>query len=224
MFLPHTDVYPVYSSRFKSIGFRKHFLCMKTSQAFSNKCIRHTQGLCQNSKIVAAKVIRMRMENIAYLLKLDPSIKIVHYFRDPRGTLLSRSGGVRKKVHYMTDSAKSLCSQMMQDIYVRKQLEKIYPHNFYVLKYEDLAKEPHDYTKRLYKYFNLKVPDMVNNWIWNNTHSGGKSKETKDFLGTSRINSTATAYAWKEKLPPLVISNISQTCHNFLLEMRYIHQ
>ena len=196
----------------------KHNLCVKKSKIASAKCQPALRNKCISSSIVATKVIRLRMEAIGELLQTDPTIKVIHYFRDPRGIENSRSVGMKKKTEGMITDAKMSCSKMMRDIRVRKELEKKHPNSFMVLMYEDLAKYPLETAKSVYRFIGQSMPKSVEKWLKFSTNSKSQ-KLDKDLLGTRRSNSSATAMKWMDVLGSETKEKLSLICKDVLTEL-----
>ena len=146
------------------------------------KCLRRTSGLqkyaacatvlrttCLNSTIVAAKVIRYPMYEVPKLLKMHPSLKVIHYIRDPRGTIVSRSMIHGWSGSTLVKQAKHLCMKMANNHKVFTDLHRINPDNFLLLKYEDLALKPEEISRELYSFIGHKYPDYIRRWVAANT-------------------------------------------------------
>ena len=160
------------------------------------------------------------MRTVRALLERDPAIKIIHYFRDPRGLELSRSVGMSgNKNEAMIRDAQFTCHKMKQDIEERKALEGLYPHSFKVLRYEDLAMDTDKTAQDIYDFIGAPMPVEVRRWLKINTHK--KNANNHNRLGTSRKNSTATALRWRRQLNATTIQHITSLCEFVLTELGY---
>ena len=193
------------------------------------KCLRKTSGLqkyaecakvlrttCLNSTIVAAKVIRYPMYEVPKLLKMHPNLKVIHYIRDPRGTIVSRS-----KIHGWTGStlvkqAKHLCMKMANNHKVFTDLHRINPDNFLLLKYEDLALKPEEISRELYSFIGHKYPDYIQGWIDTNTKAAHG-----DLAYGTRRNSKDTVHKWRHTLRGTDYKYITEQCRIALKNMGY---
>ena len=200
--------------------FDKHNECMRRAKLESTKCIAKLRSPCKNASVRGAKVIRMRMRTVRALLARDPSIKIIHYFRDPRGLELSRSVGMtgNKDKAMIADSVVT-CRKMKQDILERKLLEQMYPQSFKVLRYEDLAMSAFDTTNEVYDFIGSTMPPEVYAWLKTNTHNPNAPMHNN--LSTSRKNSTETALRWRSKMNESTIADIAAQCEFVLNELGY---
>lgn len=220
--LPHIGdafQYPKLTSLSGMDTFSKHNLCINKTKQYSNTCLPHLTKRCSNSSVIGAKLIRLRMENIAYLLALDPKIKVVHYIRDPRGVMNSRAkGNINKMSKAGVADTKETCGRIMKDILVRRQLEAKYPENFMQIKYEDLALNPIEMARTLYEFLGMDLPKDVANWLLINTSKKGVRKRA---MNTSRSNSTSTALKWMSIIKPSVRQEINKYCYDVIKELNY---
>ena len=211
-----------------SIALQKYHTCVSHQKSVFDKCIPVLSDECINSKIRAAKVIRLPMENVLHLLEKDPSIRIIHLLRDPRAVVHSRydvnliSFHVRKesklKDDQLVSEATILCDRMSKDIQIRLQLEKRYPTNFKEIRYEDISQNPLEIAEDISKFLGLPMTSHIKNWIYNSTHStkgGGK-------FSTQRKNSTATAFHWESDVSYRVVKLMSEPCSTVLKHLDYI--
>ena len=122
--------------------FAKHDFCMRTISKLpiSRSCLPVLNNACNNASVMASKVIRMRMRTVEQVLARDPSVKVIHLFRDPRGVALSRSK--ESETEDMLVKGTELCDKMKEDILERKTIEAKFPQNFITIRYEDLATKP----------------------------------------------------------------------------------
>ena len=80
-----SDVHYTFNGADEYKAFTNHNHCIQEVEKISRQCVPLLKADCQTSSIRTAKLIRLRMENVANVLKQDPSVKVIHYFRDPRG-------------------------------------------------------------------------------------------------------------------------------------------
>lgn len=96
------------------------------------------------SKHVAVKVLRLSPGNMEELLRVNPRIKIVHLFRDPRSVIHSHlttefyqlTQDISKD---MINDIDALCSRLNEDIVALKKMIKKYPGRLKVVRYEDFV-------------------------------------------------------------------------------------
>ena len=192
--------------------FLDHNFCLRACNLSIQECLLGLKAKCRASKAKSVKVIRLQPNVVKAMLKLDPSIKFVHLFRDPRGTVQSRkninqfsyaSAGNDQK------EARLLCSQMHEDDDEREILEKKYPQTFKVVKYESFADDPLGKYKEIASFFGLNVSNPVIQWY-------KKKKDAVNIYGKSQI-----AYFWKQVMDKIKARNIGKACFGTLTDLGY---
>ena len=196
------------------------------------ECLPLMTDMCTESSIVTVKSIRLRMDMVPDLLKLVPNLKIIHYARNPRGILNSREKSFRRpkkvktrnntqenesKLAHLSNKAKLLCTRMLNDIQVRKELEKSYPNVIFYTQYELLASQPNATVSAIYDFLGQDPPQEVLDSMWIRTHDTHNNGP----IGTKRSNATSTAYAWRTQMSPRELQVVSQQCKELDLELGY---
>lgn len=203
--------------REKNKLFTKHEKCMRrvAKLPLSRTCLPKLVNTCRKSTVMAAKVIRMRMQSLQKVLERDPYIKVLHLIRDPRGVVLSRAKANRTEK--MLSGGSELCEKITQDILEREGLEKTYKNTFKVVRYEDLATRPLDTASDVYEFLGLSLPQSVKDWL---TRSTANSKAKEHSMSTRRKNSTLTAQRWKSE-PSVPREQLAKKCRFVLEKLNY---
>ena len=189
--------------------------------------------VCPLYPIKLIKTVRLDLRDTETLIK-DPSLdlKILFLVRDPRGTYNSRSSTAISNWCNKDQCADPEvgCEQMMDNINAAFDLETRYPGTIKLVRYEDLSMYPHDVVADMMDFLDLPMIEELNNYIV--THTGAeklkivRNKKThkvehkKNPYGTSR-NSTATAYAWRDKLSFDHIEQIQDACSAPMSKLGY---
>ena len=127
----------------------------------------------------------------------------------------------------MVNDAQKTCKRIIQDINARKMLERKYPENFMVLRYEDLASQPVETARTIYQFIQRPLPIKVIQWLEENTKYSGVKGVVASILGlqsglnTFSINSTETAFRWKVKMDKVTAHKIGMICLPLLRELSY---
>lgn len=110
---------------------------------------------------------------------------------------------------------------MADDIESAKKLQKLHPGKITLIRYEDLSLEPQLLTRRLLNFLSLPWTDSISQYLQTHTR-GSLHKESllRDTYGTSR-NSSATAFAWRDKMSFSNISFIQTQCGKAMEELGY---
>ena len=173
--------------------------------------IERTEVMCRRARYVAMKVIRVFPSQLALITKyLKEEVQIIHLNRDPRGVISSRLVASRKKqninayiiknYHTLIEKASSHCKRIRDTIIRLALWTAIEPSSskfYHLIRYEDFAYHPEANTKSLYSSLGLKLHSNVLTWLRKATTF---SKPVGGLYSTKR-NSTATAEAWRNKLP-----------------------
>ena len=186
-------------------------------------CLPTMQQACDESPVRVAKVIRLSMHSVQSLLQKDPSVKVVHLVRDPRGVLPSRGeiDPALLELHSLNRSASELCEGMLTDIHIREQLQRSHSGVFLQLKYEDLATQPAKTSQKLFDFLGIPFSDEMKSWVNGATHA---SVDTKGIMGINRRDSSQTALKWQSTLTEqqkVTISN-NRPCQELLHYLKYI--
>jgi hypothetical protein len=153
--------------------------------------------------------------------ELDPDIKMIHYVRDPRGTVVSRLLlGNKKAITQGTTSAsmgKDLCDRLRDDLHYSDQLLQDQPGSFIRVRYEDLAYNPIATLDVIYRSIGMNTPHALYTWIKRSTNS------TKDNggMGTLRKNSTEVATKWQRLLSNETKLKYLEFCLDVLTHLGY---
>jgi hypothetical protein len=193
-------------------------VCNEKLQRIIKLCLPEVQYRCDRSILRVAKVIRTSMETVVDLLIKYPSILVVHLLRDPRGILRSRQSLKYMRSEKLSDEARDLCTAMLHDIRIRRRLEQNFKNNFLELRYEEMAEDPVQAAKKVYR---LMVEDMPQNvearlqeMVRGQTDVGGP-------FGLIRANGSATANAWKG-MSAYELRTIDLQCKQLYSESDYV--
>ncbi len=199
--------------------------CMHQSPLKSafDACVPLAKHSCEASSIRAAKVLRMKLRDTEKLVQMDPTFKVVHQLRDPRGALMSaKSIGLfaSSSKRRVTNEAKLVCDKMLDDIRAFRELKEKYPNNYIQTKYEDYADHPEQMIEKIYSHIHSPIPNTLRRAIRDITHSRYEPRHA-GALDTHRRNSSATAHKWKLKINKSEKSVIDQICLRAIQEGGY---
>lgn len=207
-------------SRYNVAGFFEHRQCLEDiHRKHVLPCVPSMQQACDAAPVRVTKAIRLSMDAVTSLVSADPSIKVVHMVRDPRGILPSRKNIISQNTFAHLDrSASELCVSMLRDVKMRETLEESHKGIFMQIKYEDLAGQPVETMRKLFDFLGLPVSLETHNWLVGATHA---SQDTNGIFGVFRQNSTRTASNWQNTLNDQEKVIISNTCRELLLHLKY---
>ncbi|KAA0190189.1 hypothetical protein HAZT_HAZT002699 [Hyalella azteca] len=172
---------------------------------------------CNMFPIQLVKSVRLRL-NLTQLFLGETRLnaKVVFLIRDPRATVNSRKSSVR----WCDDSpdcssADVLCSDLKEDLKVAAALERLYPTSFTMVRYEDIANDPHTQIKKLFEFLGMFYSNEMANFVSEHTES-----EVEKPWSIAR-KSAARVSRWKENLKPEVIDEIEKACRPVIEKLNY---
>jgi len=116
---------------------------------------------------------------------------------------------MEKYKRYLTDRSQPAHMRMaalwtIETMVHHYMLNKHLPYNHFLLKYEDISREPLEYTKHMFDFIGFaSLPDDTARFVAQNTAKG----HINDRHGSSR-NSTEMVDIWKTRLDPCTIKQI----------------
>jgi len=189
--------------------------------------------VCPKFPIKLIKTVRLQMRNIEELITdATLGLKVIFLVRDPRGTYNSRSSGTISKWCIRDECANPAvgCEQLLDNVNVAFDLERRFPGTVKLVRYEDLSMFTEDTTMDLLDFIGLPFTQEISSYIDSHTNSDKvkivRNKKTHKLehksnpYGTAR-NSTATAFAWREKLSFENIRKIQSACEEPMRKLGY---
>lgn len=178
-------------------------------------------SLCSYSPVNLIKTVRLRVNELITLMKNDTSSKdwkIIHLVRDPRGIMSSREGLNWCKVNPACNDVSRLCTELVEDLELIKELATQFPNRHYLVKFEDLATNVETATEKLFEFLEMPVHRPTKAFLDSHTKSNDQ-KLKEDFLNFDHSTfrkSDAVAYGWKTKMDVKLIANITSICASAL--------
>ena len=204
--------------------------------------VRRLETKCkQQTRCVAMKLIRIYSNHLSLVGDfLRDQGHVLHLVRDPRGVISSRitidqsesaSRRTPQRVYIHDNFAKLVVKAIQHCKRIRDALEttsswmlanpslqKVY----HLYRYEDFAYHPEVTTRSLYSSLGMPLHDDVLRWLRKSTTR--QAVMSKQYLYSTVRNSTATAEAWRHKLPfPFVmIMQSSADCQYVMRRLGYV--
>ena len=236
----------IFKCNFKSEDIKSHFKILsiygdffERNKRLSNVCgkIFSSHEPCLSSMfykktctvlpIHLIKTVRLRIKETEKFLKEADihNFKLVALFRDPRGTMNSRSNLEWCKADNCANIEK-VCQQLSEDVKATFDLAKKYPKNVYLVRYEDLALDPYTIVEEMLTFLGLPMKPQIQRFI----ESHMKKSESNEFnvsdedyknkFSTFR-DSNSTVFAWKCSLEWSSIAEIQQYCQKPMEQLGY---
>lgn len=200
-----------YKSEQDEIDFRKYRKCVESTREKLSSCIPLMKTACERAKVRAIKTVRLNMETAEYMFEQFTNLRVVQLIRDPRAVALSRMSQPTFRAKYSSSipkEAELYCSEVLQDIKVRKRIEDRFPGSVMQIIYEHIVTNPVERINTVYSFLNETLTDEVKYWVIKNSDS-------------ARSNSSRIAAKWQDKLSFKVAKKVTDTCVNLYEAVNY---
>ncbi|XP_072022407.1 carbohydrate sulfotransferase 1-like [Amphiura filiformis] len=173
------------------------------------------EDICKSNKYVAIKTIRVYDINDLKNLINDSSvnIKLIHLVRDPRGLHNSRKAVCES--NWLDCKMPISCKKLQHNIQFWLDTPDWLKDKYLLVRYEDLAIYPHQFSVQIYKFLNILMPNSVSNWLLENTkHSHGNPySHTRD--------SQLVATKWRTQLDMSEVQHVQHHCGAVMEQLGY---
>ena len=189
--------------------------------------------VCPLYPIKLIKTVRLRVQSVEELLQDSAmDLKVIFLVRDPRGVYNSRSSGAVSSWCSKDQCANPEvgCQDLNNDIQAAFDLETRYPGSVRLVRYEDLSMFPEDTSMDMLDFLDLPYTEGIAEYIETHTSKEKlkvvKNKRTKKLeqkknpYGTAK-NSSATAFAWRQKLGFKKTLTIQEACQVPMKKLGY---
>ncbi|CAH1801029.1 unnamed protein product, partial [Owenia fusiformis] len=204
--------------------------CLEDLKVGIQKCLKKQKSSeeCKSQKFQVVKTVRLTLGMAREILKVIPTVKVIHILRDPRGILHSR-GNFHGPEHIQFSrgdiglSAKQLCERMADDNIQGNKLRSQYPGQFMEIKYEDFVDKPQHWMKRLYDFIGKNIPsglvETIKDQISGNCTKSNKT-HTDEYFGVCRQSGRDNIEGW-QNLTKDHIEAIDKHCLEISVEKGY---
>jgi len=214
-----TDLPGIWLSRYPqwgvNRGLEEYAQCKKAVAGSSAPftCSPFIEEKCLIAPIVAAKTTRMiNAENIDKFIQLGTDMEIVHAFRDPRGTLLSRA---KLEQWYRDNQLKHLEIACWELNKLRQVFEVPGKNNIHILHYEDLATDVLAAAEKIYRDLGMQVPEEVITVL--NKATGKTNAKRTGSYGIVQKNPKSRINSWVKTANHTIVNagDATQECQQF---------
>ena len=229
--------------RFSSNALSSPPLCAKKTLLGSprKKCdllsTRNMEAVCKSKyNVTVMKILTSRIPNgtIKSLFPLCNSTNctIIYLVRDPRPVVFSHMKvGMQSwqnfKFRGANDTAPRpsmkmysamVCEQIEANVKIFKNLTGWMKSRYHMVRYEDLAGNPTETLRRVYKMAGITMVNSTFQWI--GLHTTGRRGSSKNNYSTER-NSKAIVDNWRLEIDPCVVNIIEHSCRSVLKLLGY---
>ena len=198
---------------------------------------RNMEIVCKsNYNVTVMKLLTPRIPNGAvnslFPLCNSTNCSIIYLVRDPRPVVFSHiKVGMQSWQNFKILGANEtaprpsikmysarFCRQIEANIKTFKNLTGWMKSRYHMLRYEDLAGNPTETLRRLYKMAGLTMVNRTLEWI--ELHTTGRGNSSKSNYSTKR-NSKAIVDNWRLEIDPCVVNIIEHTCRSVMQLLGY---
>ena len=105
-------------------------------------------------------------------------VQVIVLVRDPRGVMNSRSTMEWCAKDQCADPV-TVCRDLKSDVIAAFRLKEKYPDRIHLVRYEDLAVEPHEVSDDLLNFLDLPQSEAIDKYIEEHTKAPKKKKDPK---------------------------------------------
>ena len=171
------------------------------------RCLVNLNRRCDVSKLLIIKSIRLPLRALFGLMRKYPDLRVLYLVRDPRAILRSQA-----KAFGRSPKSGSFCRVVMDDVKHMQLLLQIFPGRVATVRYEDISKDPLEWTRRLYKYLRLEMTQRVMDNVRNLT--SGPSEKNVWIYSVVRSDAMRAANRWRTEVHLKDIREVDQACGN----------
>ncbi|KAL7871138.1 hypothetical protein SRHO_G00086350 [Serrasalmus rhombeus] len=192
---------------------------------------------CQARSHIAIKTVRIPQVGDLRTLSEDPrlDLRIVHLVRDPRAILASRMTAFADqfrawKIWNATDrqpryvdlsQITRTCRDMEYSVETGLQRPAWLRRRYLLVRYEDLALNPEDKAKEIYRFLGLNIGSRVLTWISQNTNATAPSSTEWNYKYSTSRDSKATAHNWRQRLGFDIVKTVQTLCNTTFALLGY---
>lgn len=207
----HDDVHLGESLDVETASFDHYQRCIDQLDPRVQKCLPIFRKSCKSRPIRAVKTVRATMHSVEALLEKYPNFLVIHSYRDPRPTVLSRHKADWSASVFATDgnlakTAHAYCQTVVADSRKRKELQAKYPGRIKEIVYQDYISDPIAELGEIYQFLGIPISEAHEQTFMNKTMTG---------------ESRAIAEKWRTELSPWDIESIEHECQTFSAELEF---
>ena len=181
-------------------------------------------------KILTARIPNFRVDSIFPLCN-SCDCGIIYLVRDPRSLIFShmkvgfawrsRKTNTASPQPVIRQYSKQICQQLEENVRIFENRTSWIKYRSFLLRYEDLARNPLEILRKVYKFVGLDMQKSSLDWIKAHTGEGKTSeKEERNHFSTKR-NSKVVVDRWRFDMDPCVVNIVEESCHSVMTLLGY---
>ncbi|KAK2156891.1 hypothetical protein LSH36_202g00018 [Paralvinella palmiformis] len=209
--------------------FLRHQFCLASLEQTLKPCRPQVVDACSGKTLGVVHMVRLKSEDLRFVLRDFPTIHLVFYVRDPRAVAHSRvsysregqlkSDDISAIAAQIVDEAEDLCARMLADYWEMVKLQNKFPKvSFVVAKYEDMVLYPYEMALEFYNHMGLWLPESYKLYV--ETHMIVDKAEYLFGSGHPGVGN-ASLHHWRDLLNKNEIREINKHCRDVLDLFQY---
>lgn len=234
--------------RFSSQALSSPPLCVaKNSKKLQKSdCVRLTPNNMESTcvkysatvfKILTARIPNYRLDSLFPLCN-SSDCGMIYLVRDPRSLIFSHMKvGFAWNTEHTRETNDSLpqpiikqysqkiCQQIEENVRIFQSLPSWTKRGYYMLRYEDLARNPVEILRRVYKMAGLEMLQSSLEWIKDHTGEGTGGTDSRagqkyNHYSTNR-NSKVVVDRWRIEVDPCIVNIVEESCRSVMKLLGY---
>lgn len=210
----HRKSYVKFLKRYSKLYlYRNKFLWSAIKEAPNfNFMVEKFSNTCASASVNLIKINRLHMSQVGdFFTHLDANlrgrIQIIFLVRDPRGVYSSRRQ--RKGCYHDCKSILSICDDLKSNLdWIKYMRMKYNEMNSIIVRYEDIAIDPMEETRKIFNHLNLHFNQRVIKYIKSHTRLNGRQDRKYSTIRESKD----VAFSWRQRLSNDEIISIDHIC------------
>ena len=217
-------------------------LCVAKNQNQNKKklqCVHlnphNMESVCKNYsktvlKILTARIPSFRVDSLFPLCN-SSDCGMIYLVRDPRSLVFShmkvgfawasRKTNAPSPKPIVGQYSKTICQQVEENVRIFENRPSWMKQRSYMIRYEDLARNPVKILRRVYKLIGLDMQKISLDWIKTHTGEGATNeKEEKNHFSTNR-NSKVVVDKWRFDMDSCIVNIIEESCQSLMRLLGY---
>ena len=156
---------------------------------------------------------------------------MIYLVRDPRSLVFShmkvgfawtsRKTNTPSPKPIVRQYSKTICQQVEENVRIFENRPSWMKQRSYMIRYEDLARNPVKILRRVYKLIGLDMQKSSLDWIKTHTGEGATNKkEEKNHFSTNR-KSKVVVDKWRFDMDPCIVNIIEESCQSLMRLLGY---
>lgn len=208
----------------KFVDFLSNVRCLTDLDSDTRHCRKAVRNRCDRTVLRVTSAHRTSLIDLEPLIRRNPSISIVHYVRDPRAVAVSRTERYyhtyrSSRTWTVVDEAEFICVRMTDEIRATGYLGGTYPGSVFIVRYEDLVRDPRSTVEGMYDQFGKTTPksDMLDSWI----EKTQRAETDNGMYGVERSHGVAHISQWRKRVTEQELADMTKHCRYVLEKLGY---